>query len=64
MMQVVGYSVGIKRLNYKFGSHQVWSVLEHGPEGARARAQEHVDFLIEYRKEADHARLIELLVDE
>lgn len=44
-LKIVAYSVGVKAYNYQFGSHDAWSVMEHGEEKALAEAQEHVDFL-------------------
>lgn len=44
-LKIVGFSVVTKTYDYQFGSHQVWSVMEYGVEGARAEAQEHVDFM-------------------
>lgn len=44
-LKIVAYSVVVKGYDFQFGSHRVWDVMEYGEDGAKAEAQEHVDFL-------------------
>lgn len=44
-LKIVAYSVGVKAYDYQFGSHQSWSVMEYGEDGAKNEAEEHVEFL-------------------
>lgn len=61
-MKVVGYSVGVVVVNWEFGTHRIWSVLEHGEERAKEIAENHVRFLHEHSPEQE-AKLITLYSD-